>query len=627
MRDGVELSANIWRPVDADAEPVPAILEMIPYGKDNWRRNADTGRGEWFAARGYALVRVDVRGTGSSGGVALDEYSEAETADGVRGRRVAGRPAVVHRRRRDVGHQLRGVHRDPGRQAPAAGAQGHRPVPGHRRPVSDRRPLHRRLRHRERALAIRRQPGRDERDAARRGVPRRGMARRVAGAARGDAAVAGRVAPPADRRPVLAARLAGAGLRRDRGGDPQRRRLVRRVRRRGLPDAGAVHRRRPGRSSATGSTAGRIDSPPGPNLDELHEVVRFFDRWLKGESNGADDEPALVWFERDYAEPEPFPEAWPGRWRATTAFPHPATRETRLGGSTGGPAPLVGGLVAGEGTRTAPPGVDRYRHRPTVGTRGSLSWGAGGEPNGLARDLRPDESARPDLHDRARSRPRSSVLGEPVVVLHLAVDAPVATAVVRLSDVAPDGTSAWVSSRHPEPDPSPVGHGSRTAGARTGRGGPRPAPPRRLPVRARASDPGVGGVVSLAGHLALAVPGDLRAAPRTGDAVAAHPPGRPRRPAARATRRSRRSRPRHRTSARSAGRARPPTSPGWRIEEDVIAGTTTVTIHDGGEDVLEDGRRLYAAETLRLTASRPRTPPRATMDARRRLSLARAAAD
>src|SRR5262245_14588420 len=82
-RDGIELSANIWRPADADADPVPAILEMIPYGKDNWRRNADTSRGEWFAARGYALVRLDVRGTGSSGGIATDEYAEAETLDGV----------------------------------------------------------------------------------------------------------------------------------------------------------------------------------------------------------------------------------------------------------------------------------------------------------------------------------------------------------------------------------------------------------------------------------------------------------------------------------------------------------------------------------------------------------------
>ncbi len=40
-----------------------------------------------------------------------------------------------------------------------------------------------------------------------------------------------------------------------------------------------------------------------------------------------------------------------------------------------------------------------------------------------------------------------------------------------------------------------------------------------------------------------------------------------------------------------------------------------MTIHDGGEDVLEDGRRLYAAETLRLTAS-DRDPATATMDAR-----------
>ncbi|HVL53961.1 MAG TPA: CocE/NonD family hydrolase, partial [Vitreimonas sp.] len=87
VRDGVELSANIWRPASAGSggrpERVPAILEVIPYGKDSWRRNADVGRGEYFAARGYALCRVDVRGTGSSGGVALDEYTEDETRDGA----------------------------------------------------------------------------------------------------------------------------------------------------------------------------------------------------------------------------------------------------------------------------------------------------------------------------------------------------------------------------------------------------------------------------------------------------------------------------------------------------------------------------------------------------------------
>src|SRR6186713_2929614 len=84
-RDGVELSANLWRPVPVDPEPderFPVIVEMIPYGKDNWRLDTDIGRGRWLAARGYAYCRVDVRGTGSSAGVALDEYTADETRDG-----------------------------------------------------------------------------------------------------------------------------------------------------------------------------------------------------------------------------------------------------------------------------------------------------------------------------------------------------------------------------------------------------------------------------------------------------------------------------------------------------------------------------------------------------------------
>jgi putative CocE/NonD family hydrolase len=83
--DGVELSANLWLPVavdDATDERFPAILEMIPYRKDDWRAASDRGRGEWLAARGYAFCRLDVRGTGSSGGVAEDEYTARETLDG-----------------------------------------------------------------------------------------------------------------------------------------------------------------------------------------------------------------------------------------------------------------------------------------------------------------------------------------------------------------------------------------------------------------------------------------------------------------------------------------------------------------------------------------------------------------
>ncbi len=62
-----------------------------------------------------------------------------------------------------------------------------------------------------------------------------------------------------------------------------------------------------------------------------------------------------------------------------------------------------------------------------------------------------------------------------------------------------------------------------------------------------------------------------------------------------------------------AGPARPD-PPVWRIDEDVIAGSVTVHIHDGAESIVPDGRRLYAAETLRMTAWEE-DPARAELDA------------
>ena len=54
--------------------------------------------------------------------------------------------------------------------------------------------------------------------------------------------------------------------------------------------------------------------------------------------------------------------------------------------------------------------------------------------------------------------------------------------------------------------------------------------------------------------------------------------------------------------------------PVWRIDEDVIGGSVTVHVHDGGESIVPDGRRLYAAETLRMTAW-DADPARAELDA------------
>jgi hypothetical protein len=85
---------------------------------------------------------------------------------------------------------------------------------------------------------------------------------------------------------------------------------------------------------------------PGPNVDELHELVRFFDRWLKGVPNGADREPGIVWFEREY----PSPSHSRGAARSLAGgerLPHrPSLRAN--GGSTAAACRLVGGLVTAD---------------------------------------------------------------------------------------------------------------------------------------------------------------------------------------------------------------------------------------------------------------------------------------
>jgi predicted acyl esterase len=81
VRDGITLSADVYRP--ASGEPAPAILEQVPYRKDDVAAVRDRLLGRALAERGFALVRVDVRGTGRSEGLAVDEYTEAEQEDGA----------------------------------------------------------------------------------------------------------------------------------------------------------------------------------------------------------------------------------------------------------------------------------------------------------------------------------------------------------------------------------------------------------------------------------------------------------------------------------------------------------------------------------------------------------------
>ena len=83
LSDGCRLAARIWLPEDAAEDPVPAILEYLPYRRSDGTAVRDSVRHPYLAGHGYALLRVDLRGTGDSDGVITDEYSARELADAL----------------------------------------------------------------------------------------------------------------------------------------------------------------------------------------------------------------------------------------------------------------------------------------------------------------------------------------------------------------------------------------------------------------------------------------------------------------------------------------------------------------------------------------------------------------
>ncbi len=83
LADGCRLAARIWLPEDAQADPVPAILEYLPYRKRDGTAVRDALTHPWFAGHGYACLRVDMRGNGESDGLMWDEYAPQEQDDAL----------------------------------------------------------------------------------------------------------------------------------------------------------------------------------------------------------------------------------------------------------------------------------------------------------------------------------------------------------------------------------------------------------------------------------------------------------------------------------------------------------------------------------------------------------------
>ena len=81
LPDGTRLAGRLWLPEDAEADPVPAILEAVPYRKGDGTAAGDQSQNAYLAGHGYGCLRLDLRGSGDSDGILDDEYTEQEQQD------------------------------------------------------------------------------------------------------------------------------------------------------------------------------------------------------------------------------------------------------------------------------------------------------------------------------------------------------------------------------------------------------------------------------------------------------------------------------------------------------------------------------------------------------------------
>jgi putative CocE/NonD family hydrolase len=168
-------------------------------------------------------------------------------------------------------------------------------------------------------------------------------------------------------------------------------------------------------------------------VDYLAEMIRWWDRWLRGIDNGVTADPPVTIFVQGAG------------WRNEAAWP-PARTEDQVVHLVGADAP--GGL-------STTPGTDHetsYRADPTVGVSAGL-WDPTGTGLGAPQDQGPDD-LRSITFTGDPLAADLEITGSPHALLHVALDEGTdVNLVVKLCDVAPDGrssliTTGWLKGSH-----------------------------------------------------------------------------------------------------------------------------------------------------------------------------------
>ncbi|MFC7456196.1 CocE/NonD family hydrolase [Brachybacterium sp. GCM10030267] len=433
MSDGTRLAARMWRPVSSDTEPVPGILELIPYRKRDLTAQRDSIHHPYMAGHGYACLRVDLRGSGDSEGVLTDEYLEQELRDAEEILAWMAEQPWCSGRTAMMGISWGGFNalQVAARRPPSLGA----------------------------IVTVCSTDDRYTDD-----VHYMGGCLLTDNLSWASTMFAYNGCPPDPAvvgeswREMWLERLENSGLwldtwlRHQRRDDYWRHGSV-------IEDYSAIEVPvlavsgwADGYSNAVFRLLAGLDSPvrgligpwshkyphlgePGPAIGFLQEMVDWWDHWLKDRrDNGAMDRPALTIWMQDHAPPATTYEERPGRWVGESSWPSDRIEPTHY--------PL--GYY-----RIHPPGSDPSS--PPRSVRSPLSvgqfagkWCSYNAPPDMPYDQR-EEDGGCLVFTSDELTERLEVLGSPMVSLDVAVDQPIAQVIVRLSDIAPDGASTRVS--------------------------------------------------------------------------------------------------------------------------------------------------------------------------------------
>ncbi len=430
LRDGTKLAARIWLPQDAERNPVPVILEYLPYRKRTGTYDRDALTHPYLAGHGYAAVRVDIRGSGESDGLLFDEYARQEHDDGleviawlaaqpwctgavgmmgiswggfnalqVAARRPPALKAIISicstdDRYRDDVHYMGGtvLRAGFGWASFLFGAMCHPPDPAL---VGDRwRSM---WLERLNSLPLFLEPW--LRHQSRDAYWKHGSVCEDYTAIRCPVfAVGGWTDGYTNAIPRLLEHLTG-------------------------PRKGLI---------GPWAHAYPHVALPGPQVGFLQEALRWWDHWLKDIDTGVMDEPMLRAWMTESVRPAPYHEELPGRWIGEPSWPPTGITLHRLH--------LTDDGLRHDAANLTPRAVCSPQ---TVGKHGG-SWCPFGRTPDQAGDQQ-DDDARSLVFESAPLDRCIEILGAAIVTLDVACDRSLANLAVRLCDVHPDGASLRVS--------------------------------------------------------------------------------------------------------------------------------------------------------------------------------------